>query len=250
MSLSNDALYVQVHPLTYMAKLYIEMNIAEFLGKILKQSNRRRNSFSLSNDCHNLNTCNGWQPDLEATATPHDYMFNREWRKSKDQFHVKPSGGQMHPLNMDLLADGEKNHDDPEKWGGIHGAGSYDAFTKKGDEVGEPSTPSSCHVREPPWPTVEVKRRSSSSEEMRHPSPRQIRPRMPRMETCVQYDDGDDASGDTTVDGQRANRCLSRDLTNSRRRQDSGIDTDMDTDALMQGAIQGTKTYSDHEEDG
>lgn len=248
MSLDNDALYVQVHPLTYMAKLYIEMNIAEFLGKILKQSNRRRNCFPLSNDCGTPNTCSGWQPDLEAAGNPHDHMFNREWRNSKDQFHVKQSGGQMHPLNMDLLTGGENSPDRTDMWGGVHGTGLYDVRAEKKDEVGEPSTPSEVHVRDPPWPTVEVKRRSSSSDEMRHP--RQKRPRMQRVETCAGYDDGDDNSGDTTVDGRRANRCLSQDYSNARRKRDSGAETEMDTDALMQGAAQGTKTYSDHEEGG
>ncbi|KAK1773252.1 hypothetical protein QBC45DRAFT_97963 [Copromyces sp. CBS 386.78] len=248
MSLRNDVLYVQVHPLTYMAKLYIEMNVAEFLGKILKQSNRRRNSFPLSNDCHSPTMCNGWQPDLEATGNPHDYVFNREWRNSKHEFHVKQSGGQMHPLNMDLLTGGEKNHDRTDKWGGIHGAGLYDVFAEKEDEVGEPSTPSEAHVRDPPWPTVEIKRRSSRSEEMKHP--RQKRPRMQRAETCAGYDDGDDNSGDTTADGRRANRRLSRNYRSSRHNRDSGVETDMDTDALMQRANPGTKTYRDHEEGG
>ncbi|KAK3339559.1 hypothetical protein B0H65DRAFT_432770 [Neurospora tetraspora] len=245
MSLPDDVLYVQVHPLAYMTKLYIEMNIAEFLGKILKQPNRRHNSFSLSNDCHNPTTRNGRRPDIEATGNP---ISNREWRNSKHQFHVKPSGGQMHPLNMDLLTGGEKSHDRTNKWGRTHGAGLYDVCAEKEDEVGEPSTPSEVHVKDSSWPMMEVKRRSSSSEEMRQP--RRVRPGMQRAETSAGYDDGDDNSRDTTGDGWRANRCLSQDHRSSRHKRDSGVETDMDTstDGLMQGAIPPTKTYSDHEE--
>ncbi|KAK0636725.1 hypothetical protein B0T17DRAFT_478078, partial [Bombardia bombarda] len=39
MSLPDDEVYIQVHPLAYIIKLYIEMNIAELLGKALKKSN-------------------------------------------------------------------------------------------------------------------------------------------------------------------------------------------------------------------
>ncbi|KAK4228581.1 hypothetical protein QBC38DRAFT_351459, partial [Podospora fimiseda] len=42
MSLDDDTVYMQVHPLTYLAKLQIEMNMAELLGKVIKRSNERR----------------------------------------------------------------------------------------------------------------------------------------------------------------------------------------------------------------
>ncbi|EAA27832.2 hypothetical protein GE21DRAFT_6003 [Neurospora crassa] len=247
MSLRNDALYVQVHPLTYMAKLYIEMNIAEFLGKILKQSNRRHNSFSLSIDCHSLTTFDGWRPDLEATGSPHDYIFNREWRRSKHQFHIKPSGGQMHPLNMDILTGGEESHDCTNKWGGIHGAGLYDISAEKEDEVGKPSIPSEVRVKDSPWSIMDVKRRSSS-QELRQS--RRVRPRTQRAETCAGYDDGKDNNGDTGVDRPRAKRCISQDYRSSRSNRDNGSQADLDTDGLLQGAIPPTKTYSDHEQGG
>ncbi|KAK3687450.1 hypothetical protein B0T22DRAFT_439081 [Podospora appendiculata] len=94
MSLPDDTVYIQVHPLAYMIKLHIEMNIAELLGKVLMKSNRRRNSFS---------TCGSsgwWRPD-DSTSE----VFNREWRglpKRCTQL-IMPSGGQMHELNTDIL---------------------------------------------------------------------------------------------------------------------------------------------------
>lgn len=247
MSLRNDALYVQVHPLTYMAKLYIEINIAEFLGKILKQSNRRHNSFSLSNDYHSFTTFDGWRPDLEATGNPHDYIFNREWRRSKRQFHIKPSGRQMHPLNMDILTGWEESYDRTNKWGGIHGAGLYDISAEKEDEVGKPSTPSEVRVKDSPWSMMDVKRRSSSQESRQS---RRVRPRTQRAETCAGYDDGKDNNGDTGVDRPRANRCISQDYRRSRSNRDNSVQTDLDTDGLLQGAIPPTKTYSDHGQGG
>ena len=46
--------YIQVHALAYMVKLYIEMNLAEMIGKVIKKSNRDRN------DC---GATDGWHPD-------------------------------------------------------------------------------------------------------------------------------------------------------------------------------------------
>lgn len=252
MSHRNDALYVQIHPLTYMAKLYIEMNIAEFLGKILKQSNHRHNSFSLSSNCRSPTTCNSWCPDLEAVDSPHDYIFIREWRNSKHQ-HVKPSGGQMRPLNMDILSQREQN-DDTEKWGGIHRAGLYDVCADEEDEVGEPSTPSEVHVKDPPWPAVEVKRRSSTgsgagSEERR--PPRRIRPTMQHEETCAAYNNERDSNnGETHGYGRHPSRGPGQDHRISRQKRDNGVETGMETDGLMQGGNPKTKTYGDHEEGG
>ncbi|KAK1836436.1 hypothetical protein QBC39DRAFT_272518, partial [Podospora conica] len=42
MSLPDDTVYIQVHALTYMVKGYIEMNLAELIGKVIKKSNRDR----------------------------------------------------------------------------------------------------------------------------------------------------------------------------------------------------------------
>lgn len=39
MSLPNSAVYIQFHPLTYLVKLHIEMNIADLISKIVKATN-------------------------------------------------------------------------------------------------------------------------------------------------------------------------------------------------------------------
>ncbi|KAG5803636.1 hypothetical protein H9Q74_012097 [Fusarium xylarioides] len=39
MSLPNDIVYLQFHPLTYLVKLHIEMNMAELITKVVKASN-------------------------------------------------------------------------------------------------------------------------------------------------------------------------------------------------------------------
>ena len=46
--------YIQVHALAYMVKLYIEMNLAEMIGKVIKKSNRDRNECGATD---------GWHPD-------------------------------------------------------------------------------------------------------------------------------------------------------------------------------------------
>ncbi|KAK3400298.1 hypothetical protein B0T20DRAFT_496723 [Sordaria brevicollis] len=248
---ASSWLFLRVHPLTYMAKLYIEMNIAEFLGKILKQSNRRHSSFSLSNNFRTPATCNSWHPDLEANDSPRDYIFNREWRDSLQQ-HDKPSGGQMHPLNMDVLSHRDWDHD-TEKWGEIHGAGSYDVCTEGEDEVGEPSTPSEVHIKDAPWPAVEVKRRSSSvtSSEEKRPK-RQVRPTIQREATCAAYDNNerDGNHGENRGCGHYPGRVPGQDRRNPRQKRDSGVETDFETDELMQGTSPKTKNFSEREDGG
>lgn len=39
MSLPNTAVYIQFHPLVYLVKLHIEMNVADLIAKIVKASN-------------------------------------------------------------------------------------------------------------------------------------------------------------------------------------------------------------------
>lgn len=39
MSLPNDIVYLQFHPLAYLVKLHIEMNMAELITKVVKASN-------------------------------------------------------------------------------------------------------------------------------------------------------------------------------------------------------------------
>ncbi|KAK0661627.1 hypothetical protein QBC41DRAFT_350630 [Cercophora samala] len=45
MSWEDDAVYMQAHPLVYLSKLCVEMNLAELLGKVIKKSRERRTRF-------------------------------------------------------------------------------------------------------------------------------------------------------------------------------------------------------------
>ncbi|KAK4125736.1 hypothetical protein N657DRAFT_688424 [Parathielavia appendiculata] len=106
MSLRDDAVYVQAHPLVCLTKLNIEMNMAELLGKVVKKSTEQRASVSLPL----ADVC---QPQLGIDT------FDRQWLGSAKNVIV-PSGsrgssrgsnsggggcggGQMHELNMDIL---------------------------------------------------------------------------------------------------------------------------------------------------
>ncbi|KAK3989317.1 hypothetical protein QBC44DRAFT_241571 [Cladorrhinum sp. PSN332] len=71
MSLDDDTVYMQVHPLTYLAKLQIEMNMAELLGKVIKKSNERRSSMT------------GCLRGPESRSE----LFNRHWNISGNRTH-------------------------------------------------------------------------------------------------------------------------------------------------------------------
>ena len=43
MSLPNSFVYVQFHPLVYLIKLHIEMNMADLIGKVVRASNQQGN---------------------------------------------------------------------------------------------------------------------------------------------------------------------------------------------------------------
>ncbi|KAK3934855.1 hypothetical protein QBC46DRAFT_398815 [Diplogelasinospora grovesii] len=120
MSLPDDAVYVQFGAVAYLIKLYIEMNIAELIAKILKKSARQRvSSFS---------TADGWRPESQSE------VFNREWRITAAAKRFLPSGGQMHELNMDIL-----ENDLEAQWGGIHGtAEAHDDDDDDDDGNGHP----------------------------------------------------------------------------------------------------------------
>lgn len=77
--------YIQAHALAYIMKLYIEMNLAELIGKVIKKSNKRRNSHTAANG-------HSWEPNQAGE------MFNREWRDTVQQV-LQPTGGQMHSLD-------------------------------------------------------------------------------------------------------------------------------------------------------
>jgi hypothetical protein len=48
MSLPNDIVYLQFHPLAYLVKLHIEMNMAELITKVVKASNPNGYDYSHS----------------------------------------------------------------------------------------------------------------------------------------------------------------------------------------------------------
>lgn len=81
--------YIQAHALAYIVKLYIEMNLAELIGKVIKKSNKRRNSRTAANG-------HGWEPNQA------DEAFNREWRDTIQQV-LQPTGSQMHALDTHAL---------------------------------------------------------------------------------------------------------------------------------------------------
>ncbi|KAK4145943.1 uncharacterized protein C8A04DRAFT_10092 [Dichotomopilus funicola] len=100
MSLKDDAVYVQVHPLMYLVKLNIEMNMAELIAKVVRRSQDQRST---------LPSTDIWRPYIGMGA------FDREWLGSAKDFMI-PSGGepgdglgggkapgQMIDLNMDIL---------------------------------------------------------------------------------------------------------------------------------------------------
>jgi hypothetical protein len=127
--------------MAYLIKLYIEMNMAELIGKVLKRPNRRRNSFS---------TPDIWRADSHTSE-----VFNREWRGRRKTF--LPSGGQMHELNLDMLRE--------PSWGGIYGAVGPGADEDEQDEQDERNEP-----REPAMPEEAHRKGSvtSSTEQLNH----------------------------------------------------------------------------------
>lgn len=74
-----------MHPLTYLAKLHIEMNMAELLGKVLKKSQRKNSAQT---------------PDVHQGPQLGVEMF--DWLGSAKNL-MMPEGGQMHDLNMGAL---------------------------------------------------------------------------------------------------------------------------------------------------
>ncbi|KAK4189412.1 hypothetical protein QBC35DRAFT_461956 [Podospora australis] len=62
MFLDDDLIYVQVHPVTSLAKLCVEMNMAELLGKVIKKSRQRQHAFPTANPM-----TIPWQPEARNT---------------------------------------------------------------------------------------------------------------------------------------------------------------------------------------
>ncbi|KAK4097234.1 hypothetical protein N658DRAFT_479250 [Parathielavia hyrcaniae] len=103
MSLPDDAVYLQAHPLVFLIKLNIEMNMAELLGKVVKKSaEQRAAAMALPPPA---DVC---QPQLVMD------VLDRECAKdimpssgsggsSRGGGGGSGGGGQMHELNMDIL---------------------------------------------------------------------------------------------------------------------------------------------------
>ncbi|KAH6655143.1 hypothetical protein BKA67DRAFT_534081 [Truncatella angustata] len=62
MSLPNTAIYIQFHPLVYLVKLHIEMNVAELIAKIVKASNDL-NEYRNNNQSIQITNSNGNTPN-------------------------------------------------------------------------------------------------------------------------------------------------------------------------------------------
>lgn len=99
MALRQNSVYFQCHPLVYLIKLHIEMNMAELIVKIRKAAQRRE--------------VNNWDNVFFPTASPHDQALQmvpvRRQRSSPfAKFH---RGGS--DIDMDLAAIEEDTHQVP-----------------------------------------------------------------------------------------------------------------------------------------
>ncbi|KAK4663253.1 hypothetical protein QC763_606950 [Podospora pseudopauciseta] len=68
MSWEDDAVYMQAHPLVYLVKLCVEMNLAELLGKVIQKSRERRTTPFLRTHIGNI-TSPLTRTTTAATAT-------------------------------------------------------------------------------------------------------------------------------------------------------------------------------------
>jgi hypothetical protein len=115
-----------VHPLVYLAKLSIEMNMAELLGKVVKRSTQTRSNELPSTDI--------WQPHLGMRD------FDREWLGSAKDLIMPSAGrgvggggggrggggggggaGQMVDLNLDILNEPSSGGKEIASSSGAHG---------------------------------------------------------------------------------------------------------------------------------
>jgi hypothetical protein len=78
MSFPDSAIYVQVHPLVYLTKLNIEMNLAELIGKVVKKSV----------GSHSLPSADVWRPHLPPCNFNN---LDREWLGSAKDFMMPPT---------------------------------------------------------------------------------------------------------------------------------------------------------------
>ncbi|KAH8886930.1 hypothetical protein GQ53DRAFT_874532 [Thozetella sp. PMI_491] len=124
MSLQDDFVYIQFHPLVYILKLHIEMNIAELIGKILKSSHGRLSSMEAS--------FGSTVPGRRRAASPtagHSYDAERFGTDSSGA----ESGEQVCGLETGRLPSGTSGSFGPEQRAG---ATTADA---------RPATPKGCY---------------------------------------------------------------------------------------------------------
>ncbi|KAK3389800.1 hypothetical protein B0H63DRAFT_519034 [Podospora didyma] len=92
MSLPDGLLYIQAHPFAYLIKLHIEMNMAELISKVVRKCSKEKNTRSTAEGVHKAETTN------QIHNNNDDDLERRETFMASMQ-----CGGQMHPLNMDML---------------------------------------------------------------------------------------------------------------------------------------------------
>ncbi|KAK1755485.1 hypothetical protein QBC47DRAFT_445581 [Echria macrotheca] len=114
MSLRDDTVYIQAHAMAYIMKLYIEMNLAELIAKVIKKSNQQRNnSYENDNSYYYNNNDIEQQPEPEPNNDQTDENYTREWRRTITKV-LKPTvggGGQMHDLDTSVLDDDDDDDD-------------------------------------------------------------------------------------------------------------------------------------------
>jgi len=132
-----------MHGFAFLVKLYIEMNIAELLAKIIQRS---RGQHRIPSE-----VCRDWRPESE--------IFNRDWHHSGSIRRVPSSyGGSGHiPIPSNAIL-----HE--SRYGGIYGA-SLAATEDDADEEPVISPNSTRKEKDPeaPEPNQSVRRGSSAS---------------------------------------------------------------------------------------
>lgn len=128
--------YVQVHPLMYLVKLNIEMNMAELIRKVVRRSQDQRST---------LPSTDIWRPYIGIGA------FDREWLGSAKDFML-PSGGelgggsgngkapgQMIDLNMDILNESGQRVDEGGSSSGTQGDQDVEQTSRDGSKEFPPT---------------------------------------------------------------------------------------------------------------
>jgi hypothetical protein len=97
MSLPNSFVYVQFHPLVYLVKLHIEMNMADLIGKVVRASS-------------NANASNGYNTRSRTyQSNPHTYQSRIAHTLT----------GTHHRTHIELGEEDELEHQERQKLEGI-----------------------------------------------------------------------------------------------------------------------------------